>query len=509
VSNASAHLVPQLVSGIDIRRLPIGPEEAFVMSRIDGTSTSRDIEYATGLPAERVAHCLQTLEALGAIRYPNRPEPVRHVAPPAEVAPAPRLTPYPVAPSTGSTPSTATPPPHSAECGLDPERQHQVRELYGNLEEWDYYRILGVTKDADKKAIKDAYFLLVRVFHPDRYFGKNLGPLREMLEKCFANITIAYETLVNPSGRAEYDQYLAEKNQAYELEQSLKDPVSPEDLDALARRLSEAIPPSRSVYSDPALLSPPPPPTDCHVSAKSSSQPAPPSRHLSDDERRRVLAKKLRLSQPNLRLSSPPPPSPSGPTVLPKEQIADQLKRQYEQSRRAANQVQLGVLVAAADEAIERGDAVRAANSLRAAQSLAPKDPILAERVAQAQALASRALSDTYRRQGEYEEKSGRFEAAARSFERAANGKPEATTWESAARCILEAKGDLRMASDFVRRAMGLEPGRAASHILLGRIFMAARMRTSAQAELERARSLDPNDDTVTTLLKRLERESL
>ena len=36
----------------------------------------------------------------------------------------------------------------------------------------------SIDAGADKKAIKAAYFELVNDFHPDRYFGKNLGSFK-------------------------------------------------------------------------------------------------------------------------------------------------------------------------------------------------------------------------------------------------------------------------------------------------------------------------------------------
>jgi hypothetical protein len=40
---------PRPVEGLDMRRLPLGPEEAFVLSRVDGMSSEAEISAATGL----------------------------------------------------------------------------------------------------------------------------------------------------------------------------------------------------------------------------------------------------------------------------------------------------------------------------------------------------------------------------------------------------------------------------------------------------------------------------
>jgi molecular chaperone DnaJ len=66
------------------------------------------------------------------------------------------------------------------------------------MEQRDYYEVLGVAKDADQKAIKDAFRGLALKYHPDR----NKAPEAE--EK-FKEIAEAYAILSDPKKRAEYD----------------------------------------------------------------------------------------------------------------------------------------------------------------------------------------------------------------------------------------------------------------------------------------------------------------
>lgn len=62
----------------------------------------------------------------------------------------------------------------------------------------DYYEVLGVAKDADQKAIKDAFRNLALKYHPDR--NKEPGA-----EERFKEIAEAYAILSDPKKRAEYD----------------------------------------------------------------------------------------------------------------------------------------------------------------------------------------------------------------------------------------------------------------------------------------------------------------
>lgn len=63
----------------------------------------------------------------------------------------------------------------------------------------DYYNVLGVAPDADKKAIKTAYRRLARKFHPD-------VSKEHEAERQFKDVSEAYEVLGNDERRAEYDQ---------------------------------------------------------------------------------------------------------------------------------------------------------------------------------------------------------------------------------------------------------------------------------------------------------------
>ena len=51
----------------------------------------------------------------------------------------------------------------------------------------DYYKVLGVSKDADQKAVKKAYRKLAMKWHPD----KNRGNEKEAEEK-FKDVSEAY-----------------------------------------------------------------------------------------------------------------------------------------------------------------------------------------------------------------------------------------------------------------------------------------------------------------------------
>ena len=54
----------------------------------------------------------------------------------------------------------------------------------------DYYEVLGVDKNADDAAIKKAYRVLAKKYHPDNYIA---SPLEEVANEKMAEINDAYE----------------------------------------------------------------------------------------------------------------------------------------------------------------------------------------------------------------------------------------------------------------------------------------------------------------------------
>src|SRR5512136_3349727 len=65
----------------------------------------------------------------------------------------------------------------------------------------DYYEVLGVSRSADQKQVRQAYRKLARKLHPD------VNPGDKNAEARFKEVNAAYEVLSDADKRKKYDRY--------------------------------------------------------------------------------------------------------------------------------------------------------------------------------------------------------------------------------------------------------------------------------------------------------------
>ncbi|MBV8759418.1 MAG: DnaJ domain-containing protein [Deltaproteobacteria bacterium] len=124
--------------GFDPLKAQVGPEEYFVLSRVDGMLTIREVLLQTGLPIDRGIQILTKLRSIGALLLPGETTapapgslpprsargdatatPARPMTPPRGVGIPPRASTAPIAPPLSSRPATPFQP------GM-PREQHGV-----------------------------------------------------------------------------------------------------------------------------------------------------------------------------------------------------------------------------------------------------------------------------------------------------------------------------------------------------------------------------------------------
>lgn len=203
---------PRLNPGADLTALRLTPVEGFVLSRVDGTASYEEICLISGLGGEATLDILRRLKRQGIIIGP------RDTVPP----PAPPPT------ATGESPAQPRRVPTEERnvlsllerlddgtqvaavdllsgTDLTDEVKARIVRLHRRLGKMGPYEMLGLERDANRAAIKRAYYSASKELHPDRYFGKNLGVFREKLGDIFARLTESFQKLQSGQGDGKDD----------------------------------------------------------------------------------------------------------------------------------------------------------------------------------------------------------------------------------------------------------------------------------------------------------------
>jgi curved DNA-binding protein CbpA len=474
--------IPKPRPGSDPRELTtLDAVERTIFPRVDGSLTEAELALLCGLDEETTRQAVGRLAARGLVDLADLPPPraseTRRSAAPLSPSPA---------------------PPPAEEIDLEPPLRQRIESLFKSLDELDHYALLGVSRDADRKVVKSAYYDAASAFHPDRYFRKRLGAYKPKMEAIFSRVTVAHDVLTDRDKRAEYDAYLGDRITSRGIEDLLRDGLA--EIAAAEAEVEEVASSDDFVAAAPITL-PPEAPSVPPPRTSSGQMPAPSG--AAAQARRDMLARRL------LGGRAPPARPTAAAPVRPVTTVADDavasLRRRYEERVEQARSFQASKYATTASEAMAKGDAVAAANAYRVAVGMAPGDLALKVKYDAAQKKADELLSESYTRQAGYEEKMGNFAAAAVSWKKVASARPdEAECHGRAAVAILRASGDLHAALKLAQRAVALDAESTVYRVTLANIYIAAGLALNAKRELEAAAQLAPADDTIRSLLKKV-----
>jgi hypothetical protein len=187
---------PRLNSAADLTAHRLTPVEGFVLSRVDGTLSYGEICLISGLGDEATLQILRRLRKDGLIIGPTDPQPVRTTGVHSVVGGAPpRPTPDRTLLERVDDGSPVAPEEVAGGVDLPVEMKTRLVRFHRRIKKLGPYEMLGLERDADRASIKRAYYAASKELHPDRYFGKDLGPFREIMGDIFARLTEAFQTL--------------------------------------------------------------------------------------------------------------------------------------------------------------------------------------------------------------------------------------------------------------------------------------------------------------------------
>ncbi len=186
-----AHAVPVLASDPMSRYqyLPLTPQEAYLLSRIDGALDLESLLKIGGTSRGATAKTLYALFSCGIVEWRKD----------------------------GSAGSTG----HSGgfeglnvvvdaqASGGAPGHSELVKNTYRRIDWLTHYELLGVPANAAAEQIEKSYFERSRLFHPDLRHREDLKHFEKELKAVFDRLKQAHEILSDPERRREYDETLA------------------------------------------------------------------------------------------------------------------------------------------------------------------------------------------------------------------------------------------------------------------------------------------------------------
>jgi len=367
---------------------------------------------------------------------------------------------------------------------LDPLLRSEIDRVHSKVDEIDHYELLGVARGADRKAIKSAYYAHASKIHPDRHFGKRLGLYKQKMEQLFGRMTIAHDTLTAAQRRADYDAYLAERDQLLAFERALEvdvDVAPAEERPVAVGRIADSSQRMAAVAAPAATPSPTPPSPE----AERARREALARRLLGGGSARRMPA--ASTSTPSMSavkpVSAPAPPSVNHSSRVPTP---------------TGNRVGVETLISSARQAASTGDLINASMRMRLAAKLDPKYAAEADELTRR---AHAAMAEAYVKHARLEESEERWVAAAISWTKAYEGRPnDPEIAERAANALRLARGDLHKAVRLAETAARLRPIEPRYRLTLVETYVDAGLLKRARAELDNALRMMPADPRARAL---------
>jgi len=166
--------------------LPLTPQEAYLLSRVDGSQDLDGLLKLGGASRASSAKIVYALFSCGIVEWKTE----ESILPPA--AGLERLN---------VEVSTEAP---SRPIGY----ADMIRNTYRRIDWLTHYELLGVSQEATKAEIQNAYLERSRSFHPDLRHRPDLADCGKELSTVFERLKLANGILTDPASRAEYDASL-------------------------------------------------------------------------------------------------------------------------------------------------------------------------------------------------------------------------------------------------------------------------------------------------------------
>jgi hypothetical protein len=173
------------------------PADGYVVSRIDGTTSIRELLQLIPMVPDDVLKSLFGLVSVGIVEF--------LAVPPKEPPRLPALLKVP--PPEPAAPPPPPPPPTEQELAIAAHRQ-EVVEAYQTLKTKNHFEFLGIPRASSETQVKEAYFRMAKRYHPDMQREPALADLKDKMAAVFIRLGEAYEVLRKPETRSAYESDL-------------------------------------------------------------------------------------------------------------------------------------------------------------------------------------------------------------------------------------------------------------------------------------------------------------
>jgi curved DNA-binding protein CbpA len=182
--------------------LALTPQEAYILSRVDGVSDVDSLLAIAGRSRDASAKTIYALLSCGLLEWRADGAPRRETT--GNVA------------KLNVEVANESPPRTTGHLEL-------IRNTWRRIDWLSHYDLLGITREASAEEIERAYVEKSRLFHPDLRHRPDLAGVEKELTAVFARLKVAHDTLVDTVAREEYDKEL-DGAPEFSPEDSTRDP---------------------------------------------------------------------------------------------------------------------------------------------------------------------------------------------------------------------------------------------------------------------------------------------
>ena len=152
------------------QRIKLGPDDAFLLSRVDGAHSARQVLATAPGAADEAERALLGLLSVGLLEYAFAAQ--------QDEEPAPETL------------------------------RREILAAYAARQARTHFEVLGVERSASEAEVRTAYARLARRFHPDIQHDPALADLKPQIEGVFARLSEACKALADPDRRTSYEAAL-------------------------------------------------------------------------------------------------------------------------------------------------------------------------------------------------------------------------------------------------------------------------------------------------------------